>query len=403
MSFSTLALPASDRGWFLCSGGKEVAHDLDLRELAGKRADLLVAIPAANLSTFVVTLPRVEEALIGSMLGVQVDKRGLGGKGSTLIDYARIASDAEGDTWAVQVVPDLPPALIVPTAAAYTTSAELHSPPTGTATVWREFGRLVFSVRINGILAHVQVLSSKPEVGTALAREINLILLGLKGEKAFENAGPMELVLSLDGVGRGELEAFRSVLSIPVREERPAHPLKGDDQPRLLPGEVTRQRQRRRAAIRNVALLAAGLVVYTVIGIWIWNKAKSTEREIASLERRIAIIQPDVERIQLAGQRWQALEPAFEKDLFPVVQLSRITSALPGSGVVMREYRTTGRDIRLRGQARDVQLANLLLEDLKGLDGFARYEWSMPNPRVERNNTATFEIQGKLKHEGTDG
>jgi hypothetical protein len=33
---------------------------------------------------------------------------------------------------------------------------------------------------------------------------------------------------------------------------------------------------------------------------------------------------------------------------------------------------------------------------------FARYEWSMPNPRVERNNTATFEIEGKLKNEGAD-
>lgn len=403
MSFSTLALPASDRGWFLCSGGKEVAHDLDLRELAGKRSDLLVAIPAANLSTFVVSLPRVEEALLGSMLNAQVDKRGLTGKTSTLIDYERLGSDAEGDTWAVRVVPDLPPDLVVPTAAGYTSSADLHSPPTGTATVWREFGRLVLSIRINGVLAHVQMLSGKPEVGPELAREINLILLGLKGEKAFENAGPMELVLSLDGIGRGELEAFRSILSIPVREERPAHPVKGEDRQRLLPAEVTRRRQRRRAGIRNLAILAAGLVLYAVIGMWIWKRAQETKREIASLERRIAIIQPDVERVQLAGQRWQALEPAFEKDLFPIVQLSRITSALPGSGVVVREYRTTGRDIRVRGQARDVQLANRLLEDLKGMEEFVRYDWSMPNPKVERNNTATFEIQGKLKHEGVDG
>ncbi len=85
-----------------------------------------------------------------------------------------------------------------------------------------------------------------------------------------------------------------------------------------------------------------------------------------------------------------------------MVQLSRITSALPGSGVVVREYRTSGRNIRIRGQARDVQLANRLLEDLQGMAEFERYEWSMPNPRVERNNTATFEIEGKLKNEGAD-
>jgi Tfp pilus assembly protein PilN len=161
-------------------------------------------------------------------------------------------------------------------------------------------------------------------------------------------------------------------------------------------------RRRRRKVARNLALLALGLIVYSVVGVWVWNDAKVTEREIDSLERRIAIIQPDVERVQLIEERWRSLEPAFEKDLFPIVQLSRITAALPGSGVVIREYRTTGRDVRVRGQARDVQLANRLLEDLQGMNGFARYEWSMPNPRVERNNTATFEIQGKLKNEGAD-
>lgn len=120
------------------------------------------------------------------------------------------------------------------------------------------------------------------------------------------------------------------------------------------------------------------------------------------LERSVALAEPDVERVRQAEQRWQALQPSFDKSLFPVVQLSRLTSALPGSGVVIREYRTSGRDIRVRGQARDVQLANQLVEDLRNMEAFRSYEWSMPNPRMEKNNTATFEIVGKLKHEGTE-
>ena len=127
-----------------------------------------------------------------------------------------------------------------------------------------------------------------------------------------------------------------------------------------------------------------------------------TKREIASLERHISILEPDVERVQLAEQRWRALEPAFDKNFFPVVQLSRITVALPGSGVLIRESRTSGRTIRIRGQARDVQLANRLKEDLENMQGFEAYEWALPNPKVEKNNTATFEIEGKPKNEGTD-
>ncbi len=407
MSHSTLALPAPDRGWILCSGGTETASGADLRTLAGGRGDLLVGLPATAVSTFLADLPPVEEALHESMLLAQVDKRGLAAKGAALIDYERLAHDKRGDTFAVRVASELPPDWIVPTAAGYTLSAALRTPspvrssPNETgASLWREHGRLVLGLFVGDSPALVQVLGGKPEPGEALASEVNLILLGLGGERLFAHAPPTELVLYLDGIEAEGLAAFRSALSLPVRVEPPRPPARGEARPRLLPAEVSRHRRRRRAAARNLSLMAAGLVVYAVAGVWVRNEAQATRREIASLEQRIAIVEPDVERVQLAEERWRALAPAFDKDLFPVVQLSRITSALPGSGVVVRQYRTTGRQIRLRGQARDVQLANRLLEDLQSMEGFERYEWSMPNPKVERNNTATFEIEGKLKQEG---
>lgn len=404
MSYSTLALPAPDRGWILYSGGTESARGEDLRAIAGKRSDLLVGIPSACVSTFVVDLPPAEPDLHENMIRAQVDKRGLSAKGGALIDYERIGGGERGDTFAVRVVPELPADCLLTTAAGYHLSAALRisSGTRATATVWREHGRLVLGIAIAGTVVHVQVLSGKPEVGKALASEINLILLGLRGETIFESAAPGEVVLALEGITEKELIEFRSATTLQVRCDRPVVPAKGEARERLLPAEVTRQRLRRRAAVRNLALGVVGLVVYTVVGVWVWKDAQVTKREMASLERRISIIQPDVERVQLVEERWRSLEPAFEKDLFPVVQLSRITSALPGSGVVIREYRTSGRDIRIRGQARDVQLANRLLEDLQGMAEFERYEWSMPNPRVERNNTATFEIEGKLKNEGAN-
>ncbi|MCB1203118.1 MAG: hypothetical protein KDN18_02580 [Verrucomicrobiae bacterium] len=404
MSHSTLAIPTPDLGWLLVSGGREIGRDTDLSALAGKRSDVLVAIPSARVSTFLVDLPPVEEALHGAMIQAQVDKRGLSGKAAPLVDYSLLSHGESGDTFSVQVVTELPLDCILPSAAGYTTAAALQGKDSlgVTATLWREAGRLVLGVFSSGLPVHVQVLSGKPEIGKSSGQEVNLVLLGLRGESFFERESPRDLVIAIDGVDEPGLIAFRSALSLPVRSEPARLPVLGTARDRLLPAEVHRNRRRRRSAVRNLALLAVGLVLYTVLGVWIWKEAKATEREMASLDRRLAIIQPDVERIQLAEERWRSLEPAFEKDLFPVVQLSRITSALPGSGVVVREYRTTGRNIRIRGQARDVQLANRLLEDLQGMNGFERYEWSMPNPRVERNNTATFEIQGKLKHEGAD-
>jgi len=403
MAHRTLALPAPDQGWVLYSSGSEVARGLELRALIGNRGDVLVGLPASAVSTFVVELPPVESALHESMIHAQVEKRGLSGKGGTAFDYERLHRGERGETFAVRVVTDLPEPLIVPAAAGYTTSAALHESAPGTATLWREQGRLVVVIHVEGAPAHFQVLSGRPGIGMAAAKEINLLLLGLRGEAIFEAHPPIELVLAVPGADEAEVTAFKSALSIPVRVAvGEAVSATGEARERLLPAAVVQSRRRRRAAVRNTALLVAGLILYTVVGVWVWNDARVTEREIVSLERRISIIEPDVERVQLAEERWRALEPAFDKNFYPVVQLSRITAALPGSGVVVREYRTDGRNIRVEGQARDVQLANRLLEDLQSTAGFEAYDWSMPNPKVEKNNTATFVIEGKPKNASAD-
>ncbi len=406
MSTNILALPAPDRGWVLTSDGVEVERSEDLIALVGTRGEVVIGLPAGTVSTFVVDLPLVDAALHESMIHAQIEKRGLAGKGGVLFDFESLARDAENETMSVSVVTDLAPETIVANAGGYTTSAALRAsvPAEGcVAILWSERGRLVMGVFVNGHPAHVQVLSGKPEIGNATGKEINLMLLGLKGESLFEKNPPRELILAIYDVSEKALIELRSALSVPVKMVA-ASPVArvGEGRERLLPAAVKMARRRRKAIVRGIAILAAGFVIYAVAGVWIWKEAQATKGEIASLERSISIIEPDVERVQLAEERWRNMEPAFDKDFFPVVQLSRITAALPGSGVVIREYRTSGRSIRIRGQARDVQLANRLLEDLETMEGFEAYQWSLPNPKVEKNNTATFEIEGKPKNEGAD-
>lgn len=403
MAHRSLALPAPDQGWVLYTSASETARGNDLRALIGNRHDVLIGLPASVVSTFVVELPLVEATLHESMIHAQMEKRGLGGKGGSVYDFEVLHRNERAETFAVQVLMDLPESLVIPSAAGYTTSAALRKSTSGTATLWREHGRLVLSIQVGSAPALFQVLSGRPEISAATAKEINLLLLGLRGDLVFEAHPPGELQLEVAGVAEAELAAFRKALSIPVRvQEGPGIVAVGDARDRLLPPAVSLSRKRRRGVVRNTVLLIVGLILYAVVGMWVWKDAQVTKREIASLEHRISIIAPDVEQIQLAEERWRTLEPAFDKNFFPVLQLSRITAALPGSGVVIREYRTSGKTIRVEGQARDVQLANRLLEDLQSMDGFAAYQWSMPNPKVEKNNTATFVIEGKPKNASAD-
>lgn len=403
MANNAIILPASDRGWVLYAGGQESARATEPGELPGARSGAAVGIPSATISLFSVTLPKTDSSLHESMIFSQVEKRGLENRqGPTVFDFQRVGENEEGEVFSVTVVVSLPPELEISGSAGYAPAAALRSHPTDGAAIWLEQGRVVFGVFMKGVPMHLEVLSALPESGSAIATDIKLALLGLAGQPEFGRGVLDRLFVVSPPISAEVLDSLQRSLTIPTETLADGIDVRAQLRPRMLPASVERAAKRKRAAKRNTAILVAGLVVYAVIISWLWIQARSTRREIDSLERRVAIVEPDVQHIQMIEERWKQLSPAFDKSKFPVVQLSRITSALPVSGVVVREYRTTGQTIRIRGQARDVQLANRLLEDLKGMDFFSAYEWSMPNPKVEQNNTATFEIEGKPRYASAD-
>lgn len=401
MAGRTTIAPDRKHGWVLYSGKSELAQGDDPAVLAGRRGDVVMAYPVSSLSTFLVTLPSVESSLLESMVFAQVEKRGLAGKlsGETLFDFEKIDHSGEGDLYQVTVVIEMPEGLALKSAIGFTNSAAVQDVSTRpVARIWKELGRYVLAIYREGRPMHAQVLSSRPVLGNALAGEVNLSLMGLQGESGLASAFPETLEVALDGNEAEGFAAFSDAVSLPV--EKVTHSIRDrvTSRLRLTPASVIRARRKSRNTVKTLIGLAVGLMIYLVVGAWFWKKAKTTQQEVTSLERQVEILRPDVERIELSEQKWKLLEPAFDKNFFPMIQLNRITSALPGSGVVVREFKTNGRSIRLRGQARDVQLANRLVEDLRAMDGFSAYEWSMPNPKVEKNNTATFEIEGKPKN-----
>ena len=404
MSSQTIALPAPEKGWVLYQGGNEISRSSDLRDLIGHRNDVVIGYPAEKVTTFPVLLPDTEESLHDSMIYSQLEKRGLlsGSEGELLYDYEIVDRGSEGNTFAVSVVSGVSNELVDPYAAGYAPAAALHSVPGNACLLWKEQGRLVLAIYKENEPVHLQVLSGGDRLGATIAGEINLILMGLRGDSCTEDSMPETLVLKVDDSSAEERESFEGALNLRVQVTSASCVSPGRISDRLLPAAVTKARRKRKAKSRNSVILAVLFIAYAVGLSVMIIKSRNTAAEISSLKRQIDIVEPDVARVQQVDQRWRNLEPAFEKSWFPVVQLSRITSALPGSGVVIREYRTSGRNIRLRGQARDVQLANRLLEDLQAMEEFKAYDWSMPNPRVERNNTATFEIEGKPKNAGAD-
>ncbi len=400
---SPVTFPAPEHGWVLVSGLRTIAESEELPSLGERRSDVIVGIPAHYVSIFSVVLPPTGLELHESMIFAQVEKRGLAqtAEGAGMIDFRLIEKSAEGDSFLVSVVQHLGEDLIVPSASGYDLSASLRPVPQGGACLWREHGRLVLGLYADGEILHLQVLSSSTHVDAAAGSEVSLILMSLAGDPVLGSRLPSSIQVSTGSSSQDDREGFAKAVQIQVVEasgEMEAS-TKVSFRSRLLPADVTRARRRSATKKRLIIGLSVALVAYLVVASWLWVRSQRTADQIVSLEKQIAILEPDVTRIQQVEQRWNKLEPAFEKAWFPLVQLSQITSALPGSGVVIREFRTERQVIRIEGQAKDVQLANRLLEDLQGMTEFSDYEWDMPNPKVEKNNTATFRIEAKPKNE----
>ncbi|MCB1235923.1 MAG: hypothetical protein KDM91_12710 [Verrucomicrobiae bacterium] len=408
MSRNPIAMPDAGRGWDLWSGGRVKASGEEPGEVAGSGADVVIGVPATLATTFAVKLPTLEESLFEPMVYAQIEKRGLGAGGPEATAFAWWVVQQEGNETllSVDVLPaDFPETLCVEHAAGYAPAARLWRLPEDKLLFWIEHGRGVLAANRHGRLTHVQVLTAPPELGAATAQEINLTALTLQAQ-GFVGENP-ELVVAGDfsGPEGGDRAGFEGALTLPVDYlPGPGHPTAPPQgmRARFVPQAVKDARARRATRRKVAAFALAAAAVYVAIGALLWMHARSTRRTIELLEARASENRPTVEEIQRTEQRWRELEPAIDLRYYPLVQLNEVTKAMPGSGVLLREFETRGTSIFVRGAAKDVQMAFTLVEDLKKSPELSVYEWNMPKPKVESNSSATFEIQGKPKHAGTD-
>ena len=405
MSRLSIALPDETRGWNLWSGGDVVSSEREIATLAEKHETIAIGAPATLCSTFAVTVPTIDASLFENMVLAQIEKRGLG-SGSpedTVFQHEVIQQEGNDTLLSVDVLShDFPETLCFPRAAGYAPAARLLKLPPDRLLLWREHKRLILAANRNGRLTYVQTLSTAPILDVAAAQEVNLTCLSLQAEKLVpENP---DILVAGNLAGDKDRDAFEKslILTAEFTTESPAPEARPDLNPAFLPVSVRQARARRSSTRKRNAIVLLTVAVYAVAGALIWLHAQSTRTQIENLEALVEETRPEVKEIQETEQRWRELEPAIDLRYFPLVQLNEITKAMPGSGVLIREYETRGKTIFVRGQARDVQMAFRLVEDLKSTEFFTTYDWNMPQPKVEQNNAATFSIQGEPKHAGTE-
>lgn len=396
-----LVMPGGETGWEVWRFGEKrprLTGVERLQELPPAMRKVAVGLPARSCTTFAVALPVADPALLPEMVFSQIEKRGLatGGPDGTVCAYSILRQTPDGMVAGVDVLPgDFSEDFCLKQAVRYVPAARFFRMPDQKLVLTREQGSYVLLAGIHGRLAYSQVMTSGADFKPAFVQEINLTLVSLESGGLLPEMTGVEVWCQLP---EGAESLLRGLLAVPlsvVHRPRPDREAGDADAGRMLPARVREEQRRneKRRRIRLGVLAVMALYLFAAFFLALQNQVRSQTAN--RLETLISSRREKVKFIQDSAARRRALEPAFEKRFYPVVQLSSVARLMPPSGIVIQKFTTQGQTVRVEGLAREPQLAFQLKEDLQKAPDFAGYSWDMAPPRMNQNNSAAFRLEGK--------
>ena len=245
--------------------------------------------------------------------------------------------------------------------------------------IWMEFGRWVFAIFHQGKLAFCQataVDSAQPD--GSLTREIKLSIMQLAMQGLHFEPSRVIVWSSSDSINPSDLRtAFRVAVEI---APRPA-PILPEPLSKLLPADVRAARKealrRRNITIGAAAAILAYLGLIGWLGFGLWKTSSQTRKLLAEAEQ----VAPEGEAYALHIAKWDELSQAIELTHSPVDILQRIASCIPpNSGLRLKTAEISAVEIKLIGEAPQLQAANSFSLNLSKNNDLAHFTWQTPEP-----------------------
>jgi hypothetical protein len=416
---TTVILPAAEAHWEVwhCGNGSgsvwQGSADNPVQGAQGSRS-VVVALPARSCRTFAFSAPTEDRQLLRKLAFAQLEKRGLTTSGLEQTAFeCHIMSQGGGHSIvSVDVVtPEAAATINGAKARALVPSARLFHIPEGKLVVVEEQGRLVLCAGAGGRLMHSQIVSATRDLNGHAAPEIRIASLALQQQGVLPEVSGIEL---WGDFSAGDAHELSEQLGLPVQAkarpapDSPAVRREATDQ--LLSPAARQAFRRRRLGLLRWAALAALVVPF----VW-WlghehKKLTNLEAEAARIEATLNIPSSgngkgaDQERIRAeneivaAGQaRWAALRMALEPRRYPVAHLDGFSRCLTAADVVLTRFESKVADLSVAGTARSAKDAYTYFNAISKDGPLGVYAWSMIQPGLAADGSASFEIKGKMR------
>ena len=414
---TTVILPAPEAHWEVWRCGSSSVWQgsaNDPVEGANGSRSLVVALPARSCRTFAFSAPTEDRQLVRKLAFAQLEKRGLTAASAeqTPFDCHVMARGGGRSVVSVDVVtPEAAAGLNGTKASAIVPSARLFPIPDGKLVVVEEQGRLVLCAGAGGRLLHSQIVSATRDLNGHAAPEIRIASLALQQQGVLDEVKGIEL---WGDFSAGDANELSSQLNLPVQAKaRPAPDgpaLRREGSVRLLPPAARQALRRRR--IGTVRWIAVSVLLVLPCW-WAYEQRKeltAVEAEAARIEAALDIpassatdtadqerVRAEHDLVSAVQSRWASLRMALEPRRYPVAHLDALTRCLTAAEVVLTRFESKVAEISVSGTARSAMDAynyfNAVSRD--GLLGV--YAWSMAQPSIGSDGTASFELKGKMR------
>jgi len=352
----------------------------DLTEIASGQLTLL--FPVKSLTAVPLRVTSDDEALFPDLAALHAERLGLrpDPMAGQLTDVFVIAREPENTSLLAVFLRspgdgDLPPR----SPKSFDLSARALPVTGDVLALWREFGRWVFAVFHHGQLAYCQATAvESPRPDESLAREIRLSLIQLAMQGL--TVEPSRVVIwTSDELT--DPAAIAATFKAPVEVTTRPTPVLPTPLSKLLPADV---RAARRVALRrrNLMLGAAAIaIVYLGLIGWFGYGLWQGTTETKKLIRQAQAAAPEGEAYAIHIAKWNELANAIDLTNSPVDILQRIATCIPpNSGLRLKTADISATDIKLTGEAPQLQAVNTFSLKLSKNTDLANFTWQTPEP-----------------------
>lgn len=413
---AVLLIPGAE-GWDVWAGPpgslslrnrSEAKRALEIESIP--HGDLMMAFPLREVSALPMKAPTGDKALFADVAEMHVERLGMRPaiESGLLSDCFEVATESE-EALLLPVVLTPPPEGSLPKRGpkAFDISARCFPMPEDAVAVWKELGRWVFAVGVNGRPLHFQALPTSV-LDEAAGREIRLSLTQLQIQGLLEHPpshcfvwlgeedpapAPEEIVGLGEGFGG---KATVAVKPVPVFPARPS---------KLLPADTRAERVAKRKRQQTTVAVAALVIAYLGLVGWLAWGLIQVDKRAAAAETALQELNPKSGLVAEHIAKWEQLEPITDLNHWPVELLFRCAQAIPDAGLRFKqaefnnqlEIKEGGRPVPMRsiklvGEAEKLEQVNKFNLGLTKRGDLASsvWDWNTPAPAETKDGRWSF-------------